>query len=183
MVVEDCIFDSNEATEAAAAISFGPADDPSSRVTRLRVVGSQFTGNTSSIGGAVYINQAWADFEKCTFSANTASTGACVHSSQSSLTATNCLFAHNTSDNAGGAFFLDGQSELDMRNCTTWECDSELGGAVQAEHGSQAAITNSIVWQCLPAALAVSGITARIDASYSCIQGGAPGVSNVDEDP
>jgi len=182
MLVEDCLFDSNRAEVRGGAIYFANPDVAASGRYHLTVTGSRFTGNSSSNGAAICLSLASADLVNSTFSENSAEIGSCVYSFQSWLTAINCLFSNNQSGNGSG-LFLDEQSELDMRNCTIWGCDSEMGGAIEVDRASQAAVKNTIVWACSPSAFAVNGITARFDTSYSCIQGGAPGIGNINEAP
>ncbi|HUW62581.1 MAG TPA: right-handed parallel beta-helix repeat-containing protein [Candidatus Bathyarchaeia archaeon] len=181
--VEDCTFEFNAVVEEGAGISF--TDDPyNPRLCQLNVTGSLFSGNSAATGAAIEVNQAWAEIKKCTFRNNYAtSLGGCIRSLQSCLMAENCLFTDNVSEGAGGVFYLDSVSELDLINSTIVDCTSAQGAVVQAEHGSQALVNNSIVWSCAPAALAANGIMAGIAATYSCIEGGAPGVGNVDKDP
>ena len=94
----------------------------------------------------------------------------------------NCVFTGNKADVGGGAILVDG-GNLEMINCTLSgnQAGDNSGGIAIDE--CYITITNCILW----------GNHAESDLSqiawgdpvvtYSCIQGGWPGVGNIDADP
>ncbi|MCX5770856.1 MAG: right-handed parallel beta-helix repeat-containing protein [Candidatus Hydrogenedentes bacterium] len=184
-VIRNTTFVDNSASNMGGAVYVSAIDhwDPGS-IAELLVEDCDFVGNNSTTGAAVGIVEAVASLKNCRFTDNTAtSRGGAIFESNSLLTLENCLFTGNESDGSGGAVLLDQSSEASFVNCTFWGNTSGEGGILQADQGSCADVKNCIVAESTPAALWASGLTAKVNTTFSCIQGGALGAGNVTGDP
>jgi len=153
-------------------------------VPEIQMDNCRFVGNEAEAGGAIMLMDVVADIDGCTFDGNVAGAGGgAIFASNSSATLANCLFDVNMSGETGGALDLSSLSEISLTNCTLWGNVSGQGGAIMASQGSLAQLTNCIVAESAPDAFATSGISAAVEAEFSCIEGGAPGEGNVDGPP
>jgi hypothetical protein len=97
------------------------------------------------------------------------------------------LFVMNEAATIGGGLLVSqgGGTDASMTviNSTFTRNRATQGGAVAAESGGHAAVANSVLWGDDAAnELHVSG-DGTASASYSCVEGGWPGVGNIDVDP
>lgn len=100
----------------------------------------------------------------------------------SSGTLTNCTFSGNTAEN-GGAMFITKVSEATLRNCTLTgnRASDGDGGAIACTGDSSATLVNTILWNNSPIEIYLRGSSFTV--TYSDVQGGWPGVGNIDADP
>ena len=118
------------------------------------VTGCTFTGNTARFGGGMYTEGGGAPVvTNCRFIGNSAGNGGGMEDYNASTSVTNCTFSGNTA-NGGGGLLSFGSNTL-VRNCVFW------GNAL--EEMFDAFSTTSV--------------------TYSNVQGGHPGVGNIDLDP
>ena len=100
----------------------------------------------------------------------------------------NCVIAGNIAQHEdygrGGAIYNHSSSPI-ISNCTiTGNLAGTSGGGIYCVYGGSPAVTNSIFWANLPLEIYVStGAPATPVVTYSNIQGGWPGESNIDVDP
>lgn len=145
------------------------------------IVGCTFIGNQADKGGAlstavdpIVIN--------CVFRDNfaTESGGAVYNSNGADPTFLNCEFIGNNAVLAGGAIF-NSRSNAMFINCTVSGSTAGLGGAMFNEDFSFPIVTNSVFWDnSLGQFFDGDSLTS---ARYSNIQGGWPGIGNIDADP
>jgi hypothetical protein len=125
------------------------------------------TGNTGVSVGGVLNQRSSPAFVDCVIRGNT---GNGVHNAQSSTTTfTNCLFIGNT----GSGLIGDPGSVATLKNCTV-----ASNGSHGVSTSGSATVTNSIVWANIAGQLSGS-----ITVSYSDVQGGATGSTNINVDP
>ncbi len=147
------------------------------------VVRDNFSG---SGGGAVWCDtNASPTFENCAFLGNsTAGPGGALAFStgQSAPRVIGCLVAGNAAEDEGGGIFFGGFGDSPvLTNCTIVDNQSAaLAGGIFVGSSSDASITNSIVWGNSGAAIVGSG---TFTVEFSDIQGGWPGLGNLDADP
>jgi hypothetical protein len=139
------------------------------------VIDSTFVGNTAVNGAGLLISDGVAVIN-CTFMGNVASgVGGGIDTTDfSSPTVTGCLFVGNAAQRGGG--MMSGAVDTAVTNCTfvgnTASIDT-TGGL-----GGGATVANCILWGNTP-----NGVSAFATIAYSNVQGGFPGVGNMDGDP
>jgi hypothetical protein len=177
--------------------------------SNVEFVATQFVGNTSAYGGAVYfVTSSSGVFDRCRFLANVAAFdsdggvgGAMFISSQSKPTLQNCVFAGNLTDNMnnasgvdanGAALHVSSTADPNIVNCTfTANVADDFGGAIALVAGGHATIQNSILWA--NSDLAGTGQASQIyrdsgtvTLGTSCVMnltGGLGGIGNIALDP
>jgi predicted outer membrane repeat protein len=144
-----------------------------------------FINNTATTsGGAIAAEQGSAPLiSDCTFADNSASyAGGGIYLTNSQASLLNCAIRGNTSSEFGGGIY-DIDSSLALTNCSFTANSSDLGGAI-SNQGS-ATITNCILWN--DTAIAgfdeIYDVSGTSNVSYSDIEGGFAGSSNVNANP
>lgn len=138
-----------------------------------------FRGNYARTKGGGMCNSGLISpsLSHCVFLGNAADYyGGGIYGSWGASTLTNCLLAGNSANHNGGAIF---GGETVLVNCTLVAntADDEGGGITC----NGATLTNCIVWGNTAASGAQ--IYGSAVVTYSCVQGGAAGTGNIDEDP
>lgn len=165
--------------------------------------GTGFAVNGERRGGALHATSSSLVIANCLFAENatdpsaTGGKGGAIYLLNSSPLILQCLFAINsakgTAAGKGGAIFLDNSSPT-IRNCTFsanevgGNAAAGNGGALYALSGSSPVIENSIIWNntdpASPGSVSSIGGSGTPVVSYSLIQGGFPGGTNIlDTDP
>jgi parallel beta-helix repeat protein len=151
----DCTFSNNEATSWAGG--GGMRNWHGSPI----VIGCTFEANTADDGGGMHNGWNSPTVIGCMFSGNGAMEyGGGMYNFHSSLTVTNCTFTGNSATN-GHALAFDSSgpqppSDLLLANCILW------GGG------------EYLIW---------NNDDSTINITYSNVQGGYPGLGNIDADP
>ncbi len=163
--LSDCTFTDNLATGGGILLAEGGAMYIGTAT--LALTNCKFTNNSVSPvggaygfwlqGGAIYAYDVTAMFTNCTFNNNSATegTGGALYAAYGSVTVSNSTFSGNSADVAGGAIYDDhGTSPMNVVNSISW---SNPGGEIAGAGGTT--------------------------VTYSDVQGGFPGVGNIDADP
>jgi hypothetical protein len=117
----------------------------------------------------------------CTFVGNAAANdGGGFFDYFASSTLTNCTFSGNSAGINGGGLFNVGSFPT-LTNCTFVNNTAEAGGGM-ANSNSFSTVTNCILWGDTPDEIVDLGEPGTT-ASYSDVQGGWPGVGNIEADP
>ncbi len=148
-----------------------------------------FNGNSASyVGGMANFESSNPTLTNCTFSNNSAynSVGGMLNQWECSPTLTNCTFIGNSAgQSAGGMDNYDGGNPT-LTNCTFIGNSANVsGGGMVNELGSSATVTNCILWgNTAPSDPQIHNDgTSSATVSYSDVQGGWPGETNIDADP
>lgn len=140
-------------------------------------------GNDADYGGGVAVLGGSPVFTNCVFENNTATHGGAVFTDENATSAFDrCVFSGNAAEFGGGLAAINSSPSVTNSSFHGNEA-SELGGAmVSAFDLSQPVVVNSVFWGDTPDEIAdfEGSITA---VTYSDIQGGWPGVGNIDVDP
>jgi hypothetical protein len=140
-----------------------------------------FIGNTANKGGGMYNVETSPILINVTFSENSSSGdgGGIYNFYNGSPTLNNVTFYHNTAvDNGGGIYNLGGTVATNL----TFNLNSaKLGGGIFIT-GSDIPIQNSIFWGDGGGEIVLEG-SSNPSITYSDIQGGFPGIGNIDSDP
>ena len=152
--VTNCNFNRNSATRGGGMANTGRPKIPSGPT----LTNCAFSGNSARLGGGM---ANWGG---------------------SSGTLTNCTFSGNTAEN-GGAMFITKVSEATLRNCTLTgnQTSDGDGGAIACTGNSSATLVNTILWNNSTVEIYLRGSSFTV--TYSDVQGGWPGVGNIDADP
>jgi parallel beta-helix repeat protein len=143
-----------------------------------------FSGNESRYGSGMYND----DFSTstvigCTFSGNSAywRGGGMQTNNYSHPTVIDCTFIGNTATfGDGGGMLIDNNSNPTVTNCTFTGNSSAQGGGMRND-SSNPTVANCILWGNTPDE--ISNDSAFPVVTYSDVQGGWPGVGNIDADP
>ena len=98
LVVENCLFSNNTASESGAGGAIRNS------LGTLTIVDSTFSGNSAPSGGAIYSNGS-TYIENSIFSGNSATSGGAISHQNSELTIVNSTFTENSATENGGAVF------------------------------------------------------------------------------
>lgn len=124
VILEDCRFFRNLATNRAGAIHFLPGDNP------IEISRCHFVENSSgNVAGAVYIDTRVAQLSDSTFVGNSASLGGAVVFDDSGVTVKRCIFAGNSATDGGGALYYY-ETFLALVNCAAVGNSAGHAGAI-----------------------------------------------------
>ncbi len=147
------------------------------------IVNCTFIGNEAEKGGAIYTLGANPIVIDCVFRDNSATEfGGAVYNQPGGddPTFVNCEFIGNNALLAGGTIF-NSRSNAMFINCTVSGSTAGLGGAMFNENFSFPIVTNCVFWDNSPGQFFDDVFLTT--ALYSNIQGGWPGIGNVDINP
>ncbi len=179
--VIDCTFSGNSAVGGGGGGMYNDGSSPT-------VTDCTFSGNSAFYGGGMSNREATSmTVTNCTFSRNTAqSGGGMVNIGSIMPMITNCTFTGNSAAGVGGGILNSGGSPT-VTNCTFSANTAPGGGSGMYSTigccGNGAPIVhNCILWDNDGDEIVdVNG--AATTASYSNVQGGWPGIGNIDADP
>jgi hypothetical protein len=179
-MLTDCIFSRNTADNYGGGMS--------NWSSAPEMINCTFTGNQAGNSGGGMDNYKSAPrLTDCTFTNNSV-TGAgsgMLNSENSNPILTNCLFSRNSAGNYGGGM-SNWSSAPEMVNCTfTNNLAGKGGGGIDNYDNSNPTVTNCVLWgNIAPSNPQIHNYGAvSVTVSYSDIQGGWPGVDNIDADP
>jgi parallel beta-helix repeat protein len=170
----NCIFTHNSADEYGGGMYNWDHSSPI-------VTNCTFNDNTASYSGGGIYN--WDNCSptliNCTISSNHARAGGGMGNYSSDPTLTNCTITGNTAW-VGGGMANDGRGST-LTNCIfSGNSAVSYGGGIYYS-GSAPRLMNCILWSNTPEEIDFRGITPVIN--YSDVQGGWPGLGNINEDP
>ena len=156
-----------------------------SRRSNPTVTDCTFIGNYADTngGGMANIENCSPAVRGCGFYENTTSNGGGIYNDTSTDNPimTSCIFCNNTADNGGGIFNND--SNPIVINCTFYSNSALIdGGGLFNNSTSSPIVTNSILWGNRPVEIFNAHFSFPV-VTYSDIQGGWSGKSNIDADP
>jgi hypothetical protein len=154
------------------------------------VTNCTFNGNLAMTGaGMSNTSNSAPTVTNCTFSANAAgdSGGGMLNSTSSAPTVTNCTFSSNEAAVQGGGMFNSASSNPMVTNCTFSGNLAAIngGGILLDSRISSATVTNCILWgNSAPSGAQIYDYgTSSTIVSYSDVEGGWAGATNIAEDP
>lgn len=140
-----------------------------------------FTGNAAErLGGAAANSNSNPTLTNCLIGANATGYWGCgggMSNSGSSPILVNCAISGNSAPFWGGGIY-NVDSSPTLINCTLTDNSAEHGSAIDNAESSNPILANCILW-----ANTSSQIGGAATVSYSDVQGGWPGVGNIDADP
>ncbi len=179
-IVADCLFAENSATNSCGG---GMCNDFNSHPI---VTNCAFNRNTSVSGGGVCNSGASSTMLHCSFLGNVGSWGGGIfnYGSSAQLVA-GCAFVGNIADVGGGIFSMY-LSDVTVTNSTFSLNGAGSGtalgfGAVGQEDPSRLRMTNCILWD--GGNEVWNEDDSLIEIAFSDVQGGWPGIGNVNADP
>jgi hypothetical protein len=169
-VVNNCAFTANSAESFGGAIGNEQSSPTLKNCT--------FTANsTYGSGGGMYNIVGTVILKNCIFRGNSAESGAAMDNSFNSLVLNNCLFTGNSAEYAAGIHNFN--NHLELTNCTF--AGNSLG-SISSSHHCTLDITSCIFWG--NAGSVISAVDeVDVTVNYSDLQGGWPGMANIDADP
>ncbi len=176
--IRDCIFQGNRA-RYGGALGLSVTRWPDAE---LIIDGCTFVDNSASnVSGAITVSASRSLIKNCRFIGNSAKKRGVIDCLGSYNRIENCLFAGNRDVEASAAIDLYSQDvRVDVVNCTFTDNVSLSSQRLISEDANNLTLRNCIVWDNGPSPLADANLT---DVSYCDIQGGWPGVGNIDADP
>jgi len=145
------------------------------------LTGCTFVGNAAErLGGAVVNSHSDPTLTNCIISANATGFWGCgggMSNSHSDPILINCVISANSAPFGGGGIYNE-KSNPTLINCTLTANAAEHGSGIDNVDDSHSILANCILWANTP-----SQIGSNATVSYSDVQGGWPGVGNIDADP
>jgi hypothetical protein len=183
-VLEGFTITGGSATPASSGGGGMVNDGSSPMVIDCTFIGNTAHGSSGGAGGGMANFNSSPTVTSCAFISNSAELGGgMANFYSSSPTVTNCRFSGNIADDYGGGMLnlaLSVGSNPTVTNCTFSGNAAGEGGGMLNSGGGSPIVTNCILW----------GNTAAIDAqinsgavTYSDVQGGYFGDTNIDADP
>jgi parallel beta-helix repeat protein/predicted outer membrane repeat protein len=157
--ITDCVISDNSSTDGDGGGIFGCMGP----ITNCIITGNSAEGDG---GGFCEVS---GPLINCVINDNTARSGGGVFSCWGPIT--NCIISNNRAEYTSGLLECSGP----ITNCTIAGNRAERGGGVVGYDGP---ITNCIIWDNSPHQLSGSP-----SITYSNIQGGWPGIGNIDAEP
>ncbi len=194
-LVRNCVFKDNVAAKGGGMYIMVATKDKDGGIERNEapvIENCSFINNYSlKRGGGVGNDmQTHPDFMNCRFIGNTCAEkgGGMYNDFGCSPTVVSCLFADNAAVMAG-AMGNDGDSNPQIINCTvTRNRAEEIGAGIYQGSGpsNDPIISNSIIWGNIcenDEANIANWHQCNPTVTFSCIEGGYPGLGNIDTDP
>ncbi|MBU0641220.1 MAG: right-handed parallel beta-helix repeat-containing protein [Planctomycetes bacterium] len=145
------------------------------------------SGNSARDGGGLSCrSNSSPTISNCTIGGNTASGqfsdgGGVYCSYHCNPTFTNCAISGNSANSDGGGMYCH-NSNPTLTNCTiTGNAAYRYGGGVHCDNYSRPTLTNCILWGDTPQEVSIYESSPVV--TYCDVQGGWPGMGNVDADP
>lgn len=172
LTVRNCRFINSSAHFDGGGISFFQSD--------ALIQNCVISGNSGGRqGGGIFCFLSNPRIENCLITDNHAgSEGGAIGGTGSSPTIVNTTIIGNTSVGRGAAIYVRNISFPTLANCTITANASEQHEAVYLDSSSQLSVVNSIIWGNTP-----DQITGDALIGFSNVQGGWPGLGNIDADP
>ena len=192
-IVTNCIFTNNSAKHIGGGMvnyDTTPLDEPGIHIKPI-VTNCIFINNTAITGGGGMFNNNLSPIvSNCIFISNSATDeilvnagGGMYNHNKSSPTLVNCIFYQNSAE-WGGALYNRNASSPIVTNCTFTNNIATLGGGILNygfTHGASSPIvTNCILWNN---GEEIYNHDSAPVVTYSDVEGGYPGVGNIDNDP
>ena len=158
----------------------------------LTMTGCHFKDNSANIGGAIFDWTGGATLTNCSLYGNSAYQGGAIYKATSeNTTITSTIFVHNHATYGGGIYNHRACNPV-ITNCTFADnFATEEGGGIWNDPGDDPfisgnpaapTITSCILWgNSAPAGSQIHCGWPTV--TYSCVQGGWPGVGNIEDDP
>jgi hypothetical protein len=144
----------------------------------------EISENMAVKGGGIYCGMANLDLNGVNIIGNSADNGGGLFGGYfSNISLEYSIIAKNRAYYSGGGASIN-QGEFNLNNCTVCANSSgESGGGIvyNCDFGAQSNILNSIIWDNSPGAIEVLGNEPIVN--YSDINGGFPGIQNIDANP
>ena len=147
-----------------------------------------FRNNSATVDGGGMYNY-WRNsptLTNCTFIENSATSwGGGILNRESSMTVTNCTLIANSAGEEGGGIYNYNDCKLTLTKCTVVANSAPNGKALSCDSGynmpSSVNVTNCILWN--GGNEIWKNDRSTITVTYSDVQGGWPGIANIDADP
>ena len=176
LILTNCMFDDNRTDDGSGGGMYNSGGS-------LTVTGCTFINNdTMWDGGGIDNIGVNSTLTNCIFAGNFyAYHGGGLSNSSGSTVLTNCAFTANLGEYGGGMYNWSGSSAT-LRNCTfSQNSASNNGGGIGNSSDYNLSMSNCIVWGNTPDEIyGGAGIPV---VTYSDVQGGWPGLGNIDIDP
>jgi predicted outer membrane repeat protein len=169
-----CTFTANTASgRGGAIITLGDL-----RLTDCVIMGNKAGNDGGGIYSSIYANPTLV---RCILKDNSASDegGAMVIEQGSVSRLANCAFTGNTAAR-GGAIYHNHVEAPEIMNCLFTRNSADQGGGLY-NYASTPTITNCILWGDTPDEIEYKQASPKV--SFSDIQGGWPGLGNIDKKP
>ena len=181
----DCVFEENNTLAdggaiavigATAIIGSNVIEGAGTPITKSVFIKNMATN--SGYGGAVYVDHGVAELYNIAIISNRSSRGGGVYATYSDAYLSDVLIAKNYSSiNGGGDGVALFNATAAMNNCTVVNNDDE---GVTVSSGGTVAMTNCIVWGHSDYQVITNPVQTVV---YSDIEGGYPGVGNINSHP
>lgn len=177
LTIIDCSFTQNHADSGGGGMY--------NERSNLTITDCIFNRNSANSGGGMYNYICDSNVIRCTFNRNSALDGGgmCNHG-RSEPNIINCTFTENIADIKGGSMYNSGYSRPTVNNGIFTKNLAKYGGGIYSDSNSNLTLTNCIIWGDRPDEIYDSDYIDSVTVvSFSDIQGGWPGVTNINTDP
>ena len=137
--------------------------------------------NTADYGGGMYNDGGRPTLANCVLRGNSVNyAGGGIYNDAGRPILNNCIFSGNLAKGGGGMLNNEKGNSV-LTNCTFNGNSANKGGAIFNNVQSNPVLTNCILWGDTPEEIGLHLSTPVI--TYSSVQGGWPGLGNIDADP
>lgn len=193
--VSYCTFKYNSASSSGGAF-YADIDDNTVALTNCTFIGNSVNSTANFChGGAVYIRSDSSTITNCSFIQNTLTSpgsayGGAVYSIYK-LSVNNSIFIANTaagSNAYGGGLYSSQTDATKVANCTLVAnaavgVSNSIGGGIVMPNNPASSITNCILWDNFAMTGWQIPVLTNVSVTYNIIQGGYPGMENLDTNP
>ena len=184
ITVFDSAFNDNGSSSGAGVYNL--------RNITFNAIRCSFTNNSAEAGGGGFYNSQSTvslNLVNCSISDNSARSGGGIYNPGAvQLAMINCLLVRNSASLDGGGMYNveTGDNKIVMTNCSVQGNSADrIGGGMYNRMASSPIIKNCIFWNNDAGGFdeIYAHPSSSTDVRYSCIQGGFPGIGNINQDP
>jgi len=178
-IVINCKFIGNAAGNGGGMVNNSESNSTVSNCT--------FIANLAYYGGGMWNHMlSNPTVTNCTFNCNVANSGGGMSNLlNEDIPVTNCIFSGNSA-NEGGGMSNTFNVNIIVTNCIFSDNSADTyGGGMRNSNANTTTVTNTILWgNTAPTAPQIYNVESEsATVTYSNVQGGFPGLGNIDNDP
>lgn len=174
--IKNCVIENSTAVNNGGGVYLINGDPEESHFQD-----SMFSDNSAVNGGGIYASDSYLHLLTSRIVGNTASNGAGLYLEFTPAYFNNSIISYNNASVSGGGIYIESVN-LSVNNCNIVYNSAAISGSALYDHNEASAykdIKHAIIWGQSGPSLMVGDC----NMTYSDVQGGYPGLGNINEDP